>query len=119
MTLLLALLLFAAPGAACWILVRALDPVGRLVVAAAGSVVLVAGTAQAMLMLGAWSPGTGLVAVLGLSAALAALGYAHRRRNPAEEPAEAAAGPAPANVTRADIPVRRREDDDDEWLYRD
>jgi hypothetical protein len=70
MRLLPALLLFAVPFAASWTLVRALDPVGRLVVAFAASVVTVAAIAQVMLVLGVWSPSGGLVAVLACGAVM-------------------------------------------------
>ncbi|MFC5746822.1 hypothetical protein [Actinomadura rugatobispora] len=71
MTLLLLALLFVAPGAAFWTLVRNLDPIGRLVAAAAASIVTVACTAQLMLMTGTWSPRAGLAAVLLISTLVA------------------------------------------------
>ncbi|WP_067481463.1 hypothetical protein [Actinomadura hibisca] len=120
MTVLLATLLFAVPGAAFWTLLGGLDPVGRLAVAVVGSITVVAGSAQVMLMAGAWSPGTGLVAVLVLSGLLAGLGRVHRRGRPpaplVPPPRRPAAG---ANTTRQDIPARRREDDEEDWLYQE
>ncbi|MEW2356188.1 hypothetical protein [Spirillospora sp. NPDC029432] len=123
MTVALMLLLFAVPGAAFWTLVRGLDPVGRLVVAAAASIVTVAGTAQVMLMLGAWSPGTGLLAVLALSLAVAAAGLLHRPRRP---PAPLTLADVPrrppaqgAATTRRDLPLPRHDEEGDDWLYRD
>ncbi|MGI5167924.1 hypothetical protein ACQEU3_26600 [Spirillospora sp. CA-253888] len=121
MTVLLALLLFAVPGAAFWTLLGGLDPVGRLTVAVAGSIALVAGSAQVMLMAGAWSPGTGLVAVLLLSGLLAGLGRVHRRRRPPAPllPPPRRPAAAGANATRQDIPVRRRDDEEEDWLYQE
>ncbi|MFB4316965.1 hypothetical protein [Actinomadura sp. 21ATH] len=122
MTVPLMLLLFAVPGAAFWTLVRGLDPVGRLVVAAAASIVTVAGTAQVMLMLGAWSPGKGLLAVLALSLVVAVPGLLHRPRRPhvpltlANVPRRPP--PRTATTTHQDLPLPRREEDED-WLYRD
>ncbi|MBO2450520.1 hypothetical protein J4573_25685 [Actinomadura barringtoniae] len=114
MTIVLALLLFAVPGAAFWSLMRGLDPVGRLVVAVAAAIVVVAGTAQIMLMAGAWSPGTGLTVVVVLSALVAALARVHKRRQPPPPPPPP---PPPAGVTRTDIRLPRRDEDEEDWLY--
>jgi hypothetical protein len=121
MTLLLALLLFAVPAAAFWTLVRALDPVGRLVVAIAASIVTVGGTAQIMLIAGAWSPAAGLVVILLVSVVVAVAGrlYDLRRRVAMRLPERPRPqGPPPAGVTRRDLPALRDEESED-WLYRD
>ncbi|KAB2342365.1 hypothetical protein [Actinomadura rudentiformis] len=127
MTIVLALLLFSVPGAAFWSLMRGFDPVGRLVVSIAASIVTVAGAAQILLMAGFWSPGSGLVAVLLLSGLVAGLARMHRPRRlahlhiprPPSRPAAGAAVRSGANVTRRDLPVRRRDEDEEDWLYRD
>jgi hypothetical protein len=95
----LILALLAVPGLAWWTLLRGLDPVGRLVVAVAAALVVVAGTAQVMLMAGAWSPTGGLVAVLVVSAALVAV----------------ARRPGRARTPSRPVPAARPEDD--EWIY--
>ncbi|MBW8484454.1 hypothetical protein [Actinomadura parmotrematis] len=118
MSLLLALLLFAVPVAAFWSLLPVLDPIGRLIVAIAGGIAAVAAVAQVMIMMGAWSPGGGVAGVLALSAAVAGLGAAHRRRRPAP-PDPAPPATSRADVTRADIPVQRLDEDEEEWLFRD
>ncbi|MFG1999163.1 hypothetical protein ACGFNU_08455 [Spirillospora sp. NPDC048911] len=120
MTIVLALLLFAVPGAAFWSLMRGFDPVGRLVVSTAASIVTVAGAAQILLMAGFWSPGSGLVAVLLLSGLVAGLARLHRPRRLAHLhiPRPPSARP-PSTVTRHDIPVRRRDEDEEAWLYKD
>lgn len=103
MTALLALPLFAVPALACWSVLPGLDPAGRLVVSTAAAIAAVAGTAQTMLMLGAWSPTAGLIAVLTLSTALAATGRIRRRPHP----------PGPPQ------PRDKPEADEDDWLYQD
>ncbi|MFI0357028.1 hypothetical protein [Actinomadura sp. 9N407] len=123
MTVPILLLLFVVPGAAFWTLMRGLDPVGRLIVAAAAAIVTVAGTAQVMLMLGAWSPGGGLIVVLALSALAAATGLLHRPRRPRRPPPPVQPTPPPParpaeNATRQDLPLPRRDPDEDDWLYR-
>ncbi|GAA2573117.1 hypothetical protein SMC26_27880 [Actinomadura fulvescens] len=119
MTIVLALLLFAVPGAAFWSLMRGFDPVGRLVVSTAASIVTVAGAAQILLMAGFWSPGSGLVAVLLLSGLVAGLARLHRPRSLGQLHIPRPPARASANVTRRDLPVRRRDEDDDDWLYQD
>ncbi|RFU38540.1 hypothetical protein DZF91_27150 [Actinomadura logoneensis] len=128
MSLVLALLLFAAPAAGWWLLLSGLDPLGRLVVASGGAFAVLAGTAQVMLMADAWSPLGGVLAVGALSAVLAVLG---RVRRPPREGGAASAPPPPpqiaatppetgtATATRTDLPRRRRENDDEDWIYTD
>ncbi|MEU5884621.1 hypothetical protein [Spirillospora sp. NPDC047279] len=120
MTIVLALLLFAVPGAAFWSLMRGFDPVGRLVVSTAASIVTVAGAAQILLMASAWSPGAGLVAVLVLSGLVAGLARLHRPRRLSHLAMPIPRPPRPpADVTRRDLPIRRRDDDSEDWLYQD
>ncbi|MFC5184715.1 hypothetical protein [Actinomadura harenae] len=126
MSLPLALLLFAAPAAAWWLLLSGLDPLGRAVVASAGGFAVIAGTAQVMVMADAWSPFRGVLAVVLLSAVLAALSRVHRPSRPPDAPREASAPPGghQAPMTSAasvhDLPrPRRREDDDEDWLFKE
>ncbi|MCP2339902.1 hypothetical protein [Actinomadura rupiterrae] len=124
MSLALALLLFAAPAAAWWLLLPGLDPLGRLVAALAGAFAVLAGTAQVMLMADAWTPLHGVLAVLLLSAVLAALSRVHRPPGrPPRPDGPAAAEPAPPHApatTRQDLPLPRRDKEEDEdWLFKD
>ncbi|MFC4906101.1 hypothetical protein [Actinomadura gamaensis] len=122
MSPLLALLLFAAPATAWWLLLSGLDPLGRLVVATAGSFAVLAGTAQVMLMADAWTPMNGVLAVVLLSAALAALSRVHRpSRPPTPVPAPDAPPPNTPATTRQDIPLPRRvrKEDDEDWLFKE
>ncbi|XVQ13021.1 hypothetical protein ACQP1W_10840 [Spirillospora sp. CA-255316] len=119
MKALLLVTLFAAPGAAFWTLMRGLDPVGRLVVTAAASIVTVAGTAQLMLMTGAWSPRTGLAAIL-LISALTATPQLRRRPRAIPPRPSPAVPPAPAPTeTRRDLPASAKEEDEEAWLYQE
>ncbi|GAA1530617.1 hypothetical protein GCM10009678_10950 [Actinomadura kijaniata] len=119
MKLLLALLLLVVPGTAFWSLLRGLDPVGRLVVSIAAGIVLIAATAQTMLILGTWSLHGGLVALGALSALLALSGRVHRRRQPPPAALPPRPVPAGANVTRQDLRLPRKEEEDDDWLFKE
>lgn len=124
MSLPLALLLFAVPAAAWWLLLSGLDPLGRLVVSSAGAFAVLAGAAQVMLMADVWSPLNGVLGVAVLSAVLAALSRVRRPSRPSR-PAAAAPPPpepAPAASGRALPPPRRRHhpgDDDEDWLFKE
>ncbi|MEV5568987.1 hypothetical protein AB0L06_02980 [Spirillospora sp. NPDC052269] len=124
MTLALALLLFAAPAAACWLLLSGLDPLGRLVVATAGAFAVLAATAQVMLMANAWSPLHGVVAVVLLSALLAALSRVHRPSRPSRPAAAPPPEPRPhaPAATRHDLPLpraRRDDGEEEDWLFKE
>ncbi|MEV4257442.1 hypothetical protein AB0J52_30160, partial [Spirillospora sp. NPDC049652] len=82
MSLPIALLLFAAPAAGCWLLLSDLDPLGRLVAAGAGAFAVLAATAQVMLMADAWSPLGGVTAVVLVSGVLAVLSRVRRPPRP-------------------------------------
>ncbi|WP_051468222.1 hypothetical protein [Actinomadura oligospora] len=126
MSLPLVLLLFAAPAGAWWLLLSGLDPLGRLVAATAGAFAVLAVTAQVLLMADAWNPLAGVLVVVLLSAVLAALSRVHRPSRPSTPAAAPPPEPhphAPA-VTRHDLPLprarpRRREDDEEDWLYKE
>jgi hypothetical protein len=68
------LFLVAAPALAIAGWLRGLDRAGRIIVALTSAIVLNALVAETMLAAGAWSPRAGLIAVAGLSAAIAAAG---------------------------------------------
>jgi hypothetical protein len=88
--------LVAGPGYGLARLLPGADPAARLAVALAGSLAVLALVAEAMLLLDAWSPTTGLAAVLalfGLGAGLAA--WRDRRRPPGRAPG-ARGAPSPA-----------------------
>lgn len=73
MTVLLTLSLFCAPALGVATLLSGLDPAARAVVSAVGSLVIVSLVAEVMLVTSLWSPGGGLVAVLLIGGAFAAL----------------------------------------------
>ena len=121
MTVVLLLLLFGAPGYTFWRLVPGVDPIGRLVVASVASPVVVSGVAMVMLILGAWSPLGGFLAVLAISGLLAfAARYRHRRFQLPARP-----GPGhpirlwPADPSSGTADAARSDDspDTDNWIY--
>ncbi|POX45564.1 hypothetical protein C3489_34030 [Streptomyces sp. Ru71] len=71
--------LFAAPAVAIGAALRGLDPLGRLVCAVAGAIVLNMLVTQGMLAVHRWSVRGGVIAVTALSVLMLALATTRRR----------------------------------------
>jgi hypothetical protein len=90
--------LAAGPGIGLARLLPGADPVARLAVALAGSLAILALVAEAMLLLNAWSPTTGLAAVLALFGLGTGLAGWRSRRSPPGGPPRGQVGPSPTRL---------------------
>ncbi|MDX6738979.1 hypothetical protein [Actinocorallia sp. A-T 12471] len=99
MTALLILVMIAVPSACFAWLLRGLDPLGRAMVGVAAALCLLILVPQTMLIVRAWSPTGGLVAVGAICLLLAAAAWWRR----------------PAAGAEAAEPVARHEDED--WIF--
>ncbi|RAY12330.1 hypothetical protein DPM19_24560 [Actinomadura craniellae] len=126
MTFLILLVMLVVLTACFSLLLPGMDPAGRAIVSAAAAVCILTLIAQAMLTFGLWSPGAGLVVAGVVCALLAGTGRVlHPRSARPAAPSRPAAPPAPepqpepAKITRHDgVPLPKRSEDGEEWIYR-
>jgi hypothetical protein len=97
------LFLLFTPAACVALLLTALEPLARIVVAGAAALVLAASVAEVMLVASAWSPRGGVVAVGVVCAMLAVTSGVRRRR------ADSAGEDAPGSSAP--------DDDEDAWAF--
>jgi hypothetical protein len=98
--------LVAAPGLGVARLLPGADPAARLAVSLAASLAILALVAEAMLLLDAWSPTTGLAAVLALFGLGLGLAEWRRRRRPPGGPPSGQAAPWPIRGWLRAVPGR-------------
>ena len=101
------LFLALAPALAVNSLLRRLDRLARVVVAGTSAIVINFAVAEAMIIIGAWSPGLGVAAVALVSALIATVGRGiGRRRGSGREVETGAGGRASAVISRAAVASR-------------